>query len=102
MPNEHHLTRKLRAYFGKLERSGAPFSATKIAGGSKFQRSGLADWWLCVNGRFVLLETKSLTGVLTLKQERELIRQSRAGAVILVSTDFDEIRAWIERLLSDA
>jgi hypothetical protein len=99
--NEHGLTKEVRAYLERLKLAHRRVWGFKTSGGL-YQMVGLPDWILCVNGRFVAIETKHPDGSTEAnpKQGWVLAKIAAAGGLVLVARRMAEIEALVEVALA--
>ena len=71
----------------------------KVWGGG-YQKAGLADLYICVDGIFVAVEIKGENGKPTQLQLHELERINNAGGIgiVLYPKDFEEFKKLIHKL----
>lgn len=97
--NEHALTKKVREMIESDRRAGVPIWGLKTSGGP-YQRVGVPDWLLCVNGQFGALELKHPNGETdaTPRQLREIELIRKAGGLVYVARSMVEVEALIDEL----
>lgn len=99
MPNEHDLRRKVSKWF-EVEMRAKRLWYVKVVG-SRFQRAGVPDYILAVEGRFGAIELKRPDGKGTLatKQKNERAKiQSAGGAPSIVAESLLEVVAFVAHL----
>lgn len=100
MPNEHALTRAIRAEIKKRKAAGEPVWARKLHG-SAYQRD-LPDWLICYAGMFVVIETKVGGNTLTPGQRKILLDIAQAGGRCSVRTSLASVREALDELRAEA
>jgi hypothetical protein len=87
MSNEHDLRRKVAAWL----RTKPEWYFLKIHG-SRYQRAGVPDWLLCIDGRLLAIELKVPGGCLSALQWKEMRKLYDAGAVVQVCCSLEEFQ----------
>jgi hypothetical protein len=90
---EHQMKDKFADWLRRQRTKGEPIYFLKIHG-SKYQRNGVADYWLIVQGVSIQIEMKAANKPCkgTPLQEKELSDHARAGGYSYVANSFDACR----------
>lgn len=99
---EHQMKDKFAEWLRRQKARGEPLYFLKIHG-SKYQRSGVADYWLIVQGTSVQIEMKAANKPCkgTPLQEKELSDHARAGGHSYIANSFAACMDVVLCFLSD-
>ncbi|PWA08629.1 recombinase RecB [Pueribacillus theae] len=90
-PLEKHIETKIRGYLDGL---GAYHIKTH---GSAYSRAGTPDIICCINGKFVAIEVKRPTGVISELQKAHIRLIEQAGGVAFVAYSVADTKEQLQR-----
>lgn len=97
MANEKNFENRIKKYLEKQNCWYIKFFA------NAFTKSGIPDILSCINGRFVAIEVKQETGVVSELQEFHLQDINKKGGIAILAypSGFEELKDIIDNLIKD-
>lgn len=89
---EKHIENQIKRY---LDRLGVWYMKVH---GSMYQKSGVPDILVCVNGRFVGIEVKRPGGIVSPLQQLNIDDIHKSGGVAFVAYSVDDVRKQLDAL----